>query len=219
MELFNTNQFDSIRAIFFDFDETMYSSDNILEYYVKFVKQTILDLSNYDSLRADEIIKEYGFDQPSENRVSFGKTCEQFGIKEADWNAYKIDHFFEVDYGNAQIVDNSLYQRIAEKMPIFIVSNEIYENVLYKADKLGIDLSSFSAILAPRKANPIMISKKDEIQKTLDELGIEYKDALVIGDRFKVDVKPMLDLGGCGVQVKNVKEVEDVLKNIIENSN
>lgn len=208
--MLNTND---IKAIVFDFDETLYYSPNALTYYIKFIKQTILDLSNYTEQQALNIMDEYGFTKKGENRVSFGKNCHKFGIPTEKWNNYKLTHFFEVDYANCTIVNNSLLKQLSKKVKLFIITNEYIENVKYKADKLGIDLSVFTKIYSPNKLTNLSVSKTDYYKSINTEFNINFNQMFAIGDRYQVDIKPLIELGGCGKQIENTQQIEDIIKN------
>lgn len=204
-----------LKLIIFDFDETLYYSPNALQCYIQFIKKTILDLSDYSEEKAMKIIKEYGFDQKGEKRVSFGKTCEKFGIPKQLWEDYKKNHFFEIDYENAQTVNNKLLRKMSKKIPLVIVSNEIYEHILYKSKRLKIDLSNFNQIYAPKKENLNGIDKQETYSKILKEYNLTPHQAIVVGDRYNVDIKPFENIGGKGVQISNTKEIESLLKYLL----
>ncbi len=205
----------TLRVLIFDFDETLYYSPNALDCYVRFIKTTILNLSNYTEEQTMEIMNKYGFTSRGENRVSFGKTCESFGIPKSAWEEYKLDHFYEIDYQNASIVNNDLLKELSKKYPLYIVSNEIYENVVYKASKLNIDLNNFTKIYAPRRNVDKSINKRDCYAEILSVNGIQPAEAIVIGDRYSVDIKPFEEIGGQGIQISNVKEIEDILLQLL----
>lgn len=212
----NLNQLkNNLSVIIFDFDETLYYSPNALKCYIKFILKAILDLSNYNKKQALAIMKEHGFTQKGENRVSFGANCEKFGISRNKWEEYKKEHFFEIDYENAQIVNNDLLRKLSSKKTLIIVSNEIYENILYKAKKLGINLSFFSNIYAPKKEDKRGIDKKTVYTNILKEYDLSPSSVMVIGDRYKVDIKPFEEIGGQGIQISNTKEIENIISDLL----
>lgn len=206
----------NITIIVFDFDETLYYSDTALLSYINFIKQAILSLSTHTEEEANKIIHQYGFDSRGENRVSFGKNCENFGVKKQDWEEYKKDHFFEVDYNNTKIVDNSLIKKLSKEYTCLILSNELYENIQYKAKKLGIELSSFDKIYAPTKSSTEpCLSKKETYVQISKEYNTPYKEIFAIGDRYQVDIKPLVELGGFGTQISNTEELNTLLKTLL----
>lgn len=202
----------NIKIIVFDFDETLYSHPKALDFYIKFIKDAIINLSNNSTEEAMDIIRRYGFDQRGEKRVSFGKVCEEFGIKKEAWEAYKTTHFFEVDYATADTVDNELLRALAQKYSLFLLSNELIEHLEYKAKKLNIDLSVFEKILAPSKQkNSLSIIKKEEYKKIIHEYDISPSEILAIGDRYQVDIAPLVELGGQGIQISNTTELTNLI--------
>ena len=206
-----------VKIIVFDFDETLYYSETALESYIMFIKKSILDLSNHTENEADEIINEYGFNSRGENRVSFGKNCEKFGVKKSDWEEYKKDHFFEVDYNNAKIIDNNLINKLSKKYICLILSNELYENIEYKAKKLGIKLKNFQKIYAPHKNfNGKCPSKKETYIKISQEYAVPFNEILAIGDRYQVDIKPLEELGGTGIQISNTDDVNKIIVELLQ---
>lgn len=199
-----------IKAIIFDFDETMYFSSNIKEYYVKYINRTLHDLTDFSDDEIVSLMKEYHFYDGGKSRVSFGKNCHHFGVTKEMWNNYRIKNFFQIDYSNAEIVDNCVYEDLAKTMQLFIVSNECYENVLYKAKQLNIDLSQFKKIYAPNYENVLSYSsdKMETYKKVLYENNLSIDEVIVIGDRYSVDIEPFEKLGGQGVLIENTAQIE-----------
>ncbi len=205
----------NLKAIIFDFDETLYYSPTALKKYIQYIKQTILALSNHTESEANEIIKKYGFDQRGENRVSFGKTCENFGVKKERWNKYKIKHFFEINYDDAKILDNNLLRALSKKYKLFIVSGELFQNILYKSKKLGIDVSCFCDIYAQKKTDKTPKSKIEIYQSILNDYKYHSENVLVFGDRYQVDIKPIELLGGHGFQIKDIDDLKNHLEKLL----
>lgn len=202
------------KIIIFDFDETLYFHPRALDFYVKFIKNAICDLSGCDEKKAMSLIHKYGFDQRGEKRVSFAKTCKEFGIDVEAWDKYKITHFFEVDYDGAYTVDNSLLEELAKNYTLLILSNELYEHIIYKAQKLKINLSVFDRIYAPSAVKGIpATSKKETFIKICEDYKAAPQQLFAIGDRYQVDVLPLIEIGGKGTQVADTIELEKILKN------
>ncbi len=215
MKIYNphNNDLKKIQLIIFDFDETLYSSPTAQIYYENFIKKAILDLSNYTEEQALKIMNDFGFTKRGENRVSFGSNCEKFGIKKSAWDNYKLNHFFEVDYNNTSTVDEQILEKLKNHYKLALVSNEILENIEYKATKLNINLSIFNKIYAPTKQNVKNFYKnKQEIYSVLlQDFAISHQETFVIGDRYRVDILPLINLGGAGVQIENTDEVAEIL--------
>ena len=45
----------------------------------------------------------------------------------------------------------------------------------------------------------------------LQDFAISHQETFVIGDRYRVDILPLINLGGAGVQIENTDEVAEIL--------
>ena len=132
-----------IRAIVFDFDETLYVSPNTRKLYIQYIKNTVMTLGGHSESASKALMEKLGFTESNKASPSFRASCEHFGITKQQWDEYRMDNFFEIDYENAHTVSLATLKRLKKTYPLFIASNEVKENVLKKAVKLNIDLSIF----------------------------------------------------------------------------
>lgn len=208
----------NIKAIIFDFDETMYYSPTIKQYYIAYIKRTLKTLSSLSDEDIVFLMDKYGFTSGGEKRVSFGKNCENFGVTKEQWNNYRIKNFFQIDYDNAVTAKNSTYSELAKSYKLFIVSNEVKENLLYKAKRMKIDLRPFTEIIAPNVDNVLEYKSDKTIaySNLITKYKLNPKEVLVVGDRYEVDIKPMETLGGSGILVKQANEIDHIFKNWVK---
>ena len=219
MDIFGTPNHKKIKVIIFDFDETMYYSPSIKAEYNEYIKHTVMALSSLSEKKTLHLMDKLGFTAGGEKRLSFTKNCENFGISKRDWDNYRLNNFFEIDYTKAQIAPNALYQTLAKKYALYIASNEVLDNVLHKANHLGIDLSPFKQIMAPTPQT--LHTYKDKKQSFLEIQKAEafcFDEMLVIGDRYNVDIQPLEDLGGHGVLIKNTDEIVQFFENFLKDN-
>ncbi len=204
-----------IRAIVFDFDETLYVSPNTRKLYIQYIKNTVMTLGGHSESASKALMEKLGFTESNKASPSFRASCEHFGITKQQWDEYRMDNFFEIDYENAHTVSLATLKRLKKTYPLFIASNEVKENVLKKAVKLNIDLSIFDDIYAPQKSQIGNYMDKKNIYLTIaKKLNINTKNLLVVGDRYKVDAQPMLEIGGNAVIIKHPEEI-DTLETIL----
>ena len=115
-------------------------------------------------------------------------------------------------------IDNNILKKLSTHYPMYVVTNEVYKNILIKAERLGIDLSIFKKLLAP-SAEALLSgnakTKKELYQDIIESEHVMSNQVLVIGDRIKVDVEPMLELGGNGIVVTRPKEIEEFAVNYL----
>lgn len=214
MKLYGEYRPKDIKVIVFDFDETMYYSPNINQTYQKYILQVVQDLTKKSKEESYELLNKFGFMSNGEKRISFGKNCEKFGVTKQQWNEYRIDKFFEIDYDLASVVDNELYRKLAEKYILVIVSNEIMENLLIKANKLNIQLHNFCKIYSPNKTNVLNYKsdKTEAFRQICADFDCKSDEIFAIGDRYSVDIEPLINIGGNGLLVENTKEIEEFFK-------
>ena len=208
MKIYGNQDLSNIKTIIFDFDETMYYSPTVHEIYVGYIKKTVMKLTGKAETEVLLLMDKYGFTSTGESRVSFGKNCEKFGVTKEQWDSYRITDFFQIDYATAKIVPNVVYKMLALKYSLYVVSNEVYDNVLYKANKLSIDLSPFTKIYAPTVDQlKNYLTKRDDYKLIREKERCSFDEMMVIGDRYSVDIQPLEELGGNGVLIKNVDEI------------
>lgn len=220
MKTYGNIDINQLKAIIFDFDETMYSSDTIKEEYQEYIKRTVMSLSNHNEAETMKLMKEYGFLSDGNERVSFGKNCEKFGISKKCWDNYRVNNFFKINFNNAKVVNNDLYKELSKICKLYIVSNEIKDNVIFKAEKLNIDLNNFTEIYAPTIETMYNYhTKKDNYLNIGEVLSCNSDEMCVIGDRYNVDILPMLEIGGKGLLISNVDEISTFIKKSVNDYN
>ena len=217
MKTYGNPDLSTTKVIIFDFDETMYYSPTIKQTYIKYIKNTILTLNPMSEQEAMSLMDKHGFTSCGEKRISFGKNCEKFGVTKEQWDSYRIDNFFQIDYSNASIVPNKLYALLSKKYNLYIVSNEVLDNLRYKADKLHINLAPFKKVYAPTKQQLRNYCTKSDVYKQIKEREhCEFSEMIVVGDRYNVDIQPLEELGGSGVLSCHVTEIEEYFSQITD---
>lgn len=219
MKTYGNIDINQLKAIIFDFDETMYSSDTIKEEYQEYIKRTVMSLSNHNEAETMKLMKEYGFLSDGNERVSFGKNCEKFGISKKCWDNYRVNNFFKINFNNAKVVNNELYKELSKICKLYIVSNEIKDNVIFKAEKLNIDLNNFTIYAPTIETMYNYHTKKDNYLNIGEILSCNSDEMCVIGDRYNVDILPMLEIGGNGLLISNVDEISTFIKKSINDYN
>jgi FMN phosphatase YigB (HAD superfamily) len=210
MQEFLVSDMKDIKVIIFDFDETMYYSSTIRDFYINFIKKTIMTLSSKSEEETLILMKEVGFTKENKASPSFSSSCGRFGITKQQWDDYRIDNFFEIDYATAEVIDGKLLKNLSEKFPLYIVTNEIYKNLLIKAKNMNINLDFFKKLYAPSPEQlGNYFTKKQIYEEIIKNEGVKSNEVLVIGDRIKVDVNPVLELGGNGLIVKHPNEIKE----------
>ncbi len=215
MKTYGNLNMSKIKTIIFDFDETMYYSSTIRERYVEYIKKTVMTLSDHNEKETMELMDKYGFTSNGETRVSFGKNCDKFGVTKQQWDDYRIKNFFQIDYDTAKTVPNYIYDKLSKKYNLYIVSNEVFENVNYKAKMMHIDLQRFKKVYAPTAEILKNYLTKSEVYKIIRESeNCKFQEMMVVGDRYSVDIQPLEELGGNGLLINHVDEITNFFNKV-----
>lgn len=205
-----------VKVIIFDFDETMYYSPNIRNDHLHFIKKTIMRLGKKSEKQAEKLMRDTGFTAENKKGGSFSSQLSVFGIEKKDWDDYRTKNYYGPAPSETEIVPNFLYKKLSKVFSTYIVSNEIMSNLKEKALKNNIDLTAFKEIYAPKPEEASCYPVKKELYKIIqDREEVKFDEILVVGDRLKVDIVPMLELGGSGVLVKNVQEVSELIEQLL----
>ena len=199
---------EKIKCVIFDFDETLYSSSN-RQGYLDFLKKAVTELGGKTAAEADRLLTQAGFTLTNKP-ASFNSQLSTFGITREQWDSFKINNCYIADPKGVEILPNELYRELRKKCRLFIVSNEFLQHIEAKAAIYGIDLSVFDIYVSAGG------SKKPIYERVMKDCGVTANQVLVIGDRMKVDIEPMLELGGNGALVRDVKEVKDLIGKLLK---
>ena len=211
-----TGNLDKIKVIIFDFDETLYYSPNILKLSLDYKRQALIDMKGCTPAEADELLARFGYTLENKHAEAFGNNMANFGLTEEIWNEYKKVKTFVPPANEVKVLSNELLRRLASKYKLYIVSRDIYENIVMKCKLYKIDLSNFSAVICPRAENNYFTpaDKSTFYSEILRENDISASQAIVFGDRYKVDIAPMLALGGNGVQIQTITDLKNALNEL-----
>ena len=206
-----------IKVIIFDFDETLYYAPDILKYSLEYKKQALIDMGGYTGAEASALLNKYGYTLTNKHAEAFGNNMKNFGIANETWDKYKITNIFLPPKEVVSTLDNGLLAKLAEKFRLYIASRDMYENIVKKSAEYDIDLNNFNAIKCPRAEDNYFTpdSKIFYYEQIIAENKIAPQEAIVFGDRFKVDIEPMLNLGGSGILIQNISDLDSALNNLL----
>jgi FMN phosphatase YigB (HAD superfamily) len=210
---YNFNGFDGIKGIIFDFDDTLYTQTNKEEHYINFTIKTVCDIMQIDRDAAIKLLERFDYFDISK-RPRLNTVLKALGDDMEDkYNEYRIENFYMPDINTVRAVSNVDMMRLKSKYKLFLVTGEFAGNVQKKADAIGIDLGLFDCIRAGvigQKKEKIVIY--DEIMK---EFGLEPNQVVAIGDRYVVDIEPLIKLGGGGIHIVDTNEVTEVINSAL----
>ena len=192
-----------LKLIIFDMDGTVYDMNDMVENMYEISVAYLMDHFHYSLEDANNFLEEnqiFPYVSPGSN--SSTQLFIQMGADLRHWNEYRsaLFDFDRIKKENAIRKEDLLFfKRIA---PIVLLTNNTGANTRYVLDQIGIDIGVFDKVQSnddPRST----ISKISAMKQLIEEYGIQPKEALSIGDRYHIDARPMLELGGMAIIVKN----------------
>ncbi len=217
MKMFLANKLNKLQLshIIFDFDKTLYSSKNINNEYLNYICTAIINMCDVNKKTARDRMKNAGFVKYNKNMSRMRDSSAKLGFSIEDWDKYRKKNFF-YPKENIVSVDNNLLKKIKKKYHTYIVTTETYKNLVIKSKNYQIDLNNFHKIYASEYNGIANIEKTTIYQKIINEANVSPSRFLVIGDRYVVDLVPLLNLGGSAILIKNVKEVNKILLKLLK---
>lgn len=216
MEYYINNK--SIKSIIFDFDETLYYSETMQDEYINFIKNSVMDLTGQSEDKVVSLMSEIGFVKDNQSRPRMRNSVVHFGSSIEAWDKYRENHFFIPDASKIISVNNESLAKLKQLFSLSIVSTEMVANIKTKAEKYNIDLSNFKYIYGSTSYETTT-EKSTFYKEIISKEEITPKEVVVIGDRFKVDIQPLLDMGGNGILIKTNKDLEQAIKFLLKQKN
>ena len=192
----NWTGINDVKAIVFDFDDTLYSGVD-WEPWNKYCKKVAKKLLGKNVVvNTDEDIVKNLIEQNKD--VSTWLSCR-------DENGYKLD------YSKAEAISNKLLQKLKKNYRLFIASNSSQKNIIETSKLLGIDLSNFEKIYV-NQFDKNDYSKKPILNMLMKENDLVSSEVLMVGDSQNHDIHPAKDLGLHTMLVKDCKFTYSELK-------
>ena len=196
-----------IKAIIFDFDETLYNGepfDKWGEFVLKAIETIIPDKE-----KRDEFLLKY---PQVRGNISSSRLAEilkkELGSAEL-YVKYEKEHIYSLRVDIITAIENNYLYELSQKYPLVIVSNSSYEHIRFYLKEFGIAESNFTAIYQNEFKE---FGKGKYYIEVMKKFNCKADEVLVLGDNFEADILPAIKLGMCGYHVKDINE----LKRIIE---
>ena len=196
-----------IRAIIFDFDETLYNGEPF-DKWGDFVMNAIKEIIPDDNRRMKFIDK---YPQVLGN-ISSSRLAELFKIELGSVDTYvqyEKDHIYALRVDMITAISNDYLKELAQKFPLVIVSNSSYEHISFYLKEFGISEDNFTAIYQNEFEE---LGKGKYYLEVKNKFNCNSDEILVLGDNFESDILPAINLGMCGYQVKTLDELKKIIE-------
>lgn len=204
-----------IDAIILDMDGTLYNLDDVLsqvyQYQIEFLsakkgwkkEQCVLffeDNNIYPTMR--------------KNSKSATELFQNLGIDKNEWKEYREIHFDVSRIDKNQAVSNKTLLDLSHIAPLFLLSSNTYKTIKEVLKHLEIDVSFFTDIYCSDFNVSGSFNKKNAMQSICCKYSVSPIRLLSIGDRYNTDIKPVVELGGKGLQVTGPQALQKIMMDI-----
>ena len=129
------------------------------------------------------------------------------------WDSYRSEHFGYRLIVKEKAMNRKMLERLSKIAPVVLLTNNTRINVSHVLNQIDIPESVFAEIMCNEEENKSP-SKITLMEKLIRKYGVKAQETLSIGDRFDVDAKPMMQLGGKALILKKPQAIERFLDEI-----
>lgn len=208
----------NFKLIIFDMDGTLYDLKDVLsatfQMQVKFLslKLQISERKAISLLEENNVYPEVKKESKSATELFI-----RMGLDIDEWSQYRDAYFPVESIDVSKSVDNSLLVEFAKMSPLILLSSNSYSCIQRVFSHIDISFDNFTEVIcSDHFSERKQFTKKGAMLMIKEKYTIGSDDMLSIGDRYKTDIQPMLEIGGSGVLLRRnnyLSHVYDDLKN------
>ena len=195
----------------FDLDGTLYPRNIYHKDYYIFTLQSIMELFSKSEDEAKEILISGGITPDSEEpQGSVSSLMKSLGMTLKSWNHYR-DSKFDVSKlilpNRRLVLDLAI---MAKNFQTVLLTNNTIFSTKRILSKLGfINQKPFNLIITSDFGLELKPNSEsfNYIKKTFD---IQFSNMISIGDRYDVDISPLIGLGGNGILISDPSEITTI---------
>ncbi len=195
------------KVVVFDFDDTLYSGADWTpweEFCKVGLRKMFEELSDEEF---KEIEKKYYSDGATDESIAGIMLAE--GRDPKKWLKYREENVCEIDYSNCKVTSNATLKAFANRYTLYIVSNSTIKEIEETIELFNINKKYFKAIYSNQFESELP-TKRKLYGKIIEREKIKPDELFVIGNSYKKDVLPALEMGAKGKVISEADfELED----------
>lgn len=206
--------------IIFDMDGTLYDLNDVLQMCYNMQVTFFSEKTGRSHTEVKLFFAENGiFPKIRKESKSATELFIRLGLSIDEWSKYRDEHF-NVDAINIdKAVKDELLSKFAKESTLILLSSNSFSCISKVFSHIHCSLSHFSEIVcSDRYLGEGRFNKKNAMKLLTNQYSISYSNIVSIGDRFKTDIEPILELGGEGVLLKNNSALEKVFDDLMKDN-
>ena len=189
-----------VEAVVFDLDGTLYSFDAGEHIdYLAVAHRCLVEVAGLDDVRAALLLRRL-------DAGSVTELLESCGVRGPEWAAYRERHWSGPRRPSPAPEVAAALVPLAAALPLALATNSSDEQTVELLDAIGVPADVFRV----RVTSDLGLSPKPAPEVVLHVatvLRLHPASLFGVGDRWAVDVQPLVDLGGGGVEVRGPQDL------------
>lgn len=207
------------KIIIFDMDGTLYDLNDVVQMSYDMQVEYLSIKKGISREKAISFLAEnHVYPVMKKDSKSATELFLQLGFDKKEWSDYR-DKGFKVDrIDKNKAVDENTIAGFSKLATIVLLSSNAYPVIEKVLNHINISTSIFDDIIcSDRFPLDMPFKKKHAMESWVSKYKVRHEDVISIGDRYETDIKPVLDLGGCGVLVRKPVSLRKVLSDMKDN--
>lgn len=209
-----------IKVIIFDLDGTFYPYSFYEKQYYEFSINAMMDLFEKDKYDAIRTLSECGiYDHyiPDKSK-SLTDLVLSRGISINKWNSYRDKYFVISNFDKVETVKSRTLNELKVIYKLYLVTNNTMKTTKRILKELGVQEEIFEKIYSSENMYVCKTKKgKGYVYSLIKEKNrLQFENMLAVGDRYNVDLLPLLEQGGNGILVKMPDEIDMIQDILVE---
>lgn len=204
----------TIEAIVFDFDGTLYDSSGVMELSFRLEHDFLQKHEGMTAEQAHNFLISNGILTEARSAT---ECFLRNGINPEDWAEYRTKYFDVSCVDAATAVQTEIIEEFRKFGKLLLLSSNTLEVMQIIMQRIGMSSEIFDEVIC---SNHHRLTGKFSKAEAFREIINEYKNILSIGDRYHSDIEPAVRLGGAGILVNAPSSVlhilDDISKGIIK---
>lgn len=199
------------KLIFIDMDGTLYDMEDMVIDGYNSALDYLVNYQGFSSEKAGLLLKEnHIYPYVSEDACSATAFFMSRGYDVKEWDQKRSENFScqPIDINKAMKLQS--LKKLSAGAPLVLLTNNTLKNVRRVLKHLGIPEDVFTEIFCNEKDNKTP-SKKPLMEQLMTKYKAKPEETLSIGDRYNVDGRPLVELGGDALIIRKPHYIEEFL--------